>query len=214
MSPSEKHQIIRLCKKHLSTAASYPKPLTSCDFARVSGSSFLSAERQRWSWAWLGVRLRGGCRGERVQAFALNDRAAGGGEDSTIIFLGPSLKSLAQFCSLWRPSPVFLSSFPSSFRLYVQRILFICQIFQHTKHCTTLCTIYQRAESSMEPGFGLELGLVVSLSQIHLYITHCRAIVLTCCLFLFPSMCLLLSIISILMPILRQDVLTQLIYQV
>lgn len=65
---------------------------------------------------------------------------------------------------------------------------------RHTKHCSTPCTIYQRAASSMEPGFGLELGLAVSLSWIHPYITHCTAIFLSSCLLLCLSLCLLLAI--------------------
>lgn len=89
-----------------------------------------------------------------------------------------------------------LSSFPSSFRLYVQRILFICQPFQRTKHCSALCNIYQRAESSMGLGFGLELGLTVFRSVRH--IIHYRELILSSCLVLCLSSCLLLCIISIL----------------
>lgn len=89
-----------------------------------------------------------------------------------------------------------LSSFPSSFRLYVQRILFICQPFQRTKHCSALCNIYQRAKSSMGLGFGLELGLTVFRSVRH--IIHYRGLILSSCLVLCLSSCLLLCIISIL----------------
>lgn len=82
-----------------------------------------------------------------------------------------------------------LSSFPSSFRLYVQRILFICQPFQRTKHCSALCNIYQRAESSMGLGFGLELGLTVfSLSQTHYPLQGTHPLFLSCPVSVFVSL--------------------------
>lgn len=106
---------------------------------------------------------------------------------SLVLFKKKKKKNLAHFTlsSLKIPSRLsfFVSSF-LSFRLYVQRILFLCQLFQHTKHCSTLCTIYQRPESPGEPRFGLDLGLAALPSQMHLYITHCRDTALPSCRFL------------------------------
>lgn len=101
-------------------------------------------------------------------------------EERSDHFPWPVLKSLAQFLHSLKISSLFLSSF----RLYVQRILLICQLFQRTKHCSSLCTIYQRVESSMEPRFGLEPGRAASPSQIHLYMSHCRGVFFPSCLFL------------------------------
>lgn len=74
-----------------------------------------------------------------------------------------------------------ISSLLSFFLPLVCSVAFICQLFQHTKHCSSLCTSYQRARSSRELRFGLKLGLAVSLSQIYLYITHCRGILVHSC---------------------------------
>lgn len=94
-----------------------------------------------------------------VQTLALNDRAAGGGGSMENSDHFPWLFSekLGSVHPLWWSPPFFLSFF----RLYVQSSLFICQLFQRTKHCSALCNISQRSESSAEPRFGLELGLAV-----------------------------------------------------
>lgn len=62
-------------------------------------------------------------------------------EERSDHFPWPVLKSLAQFLHSLKISSLFLSSF----RLYVQRILLICQLFQRTKHCSSL---YQSIKGS------------------------------------------------------------------
>lgn len=111
--------------------------------------------------------------------FALNGKR----RTRVIIFCDRSLKILAQIYTLWSSPPFFLPSFPSSFRSKVQRIVFICQPL--TEHCSTLCSIHQRDESSMEWRSSLDHSLTFPHSCINL----CR--LLSSCLFYcivsFPS---------------------------
>ncbi len=168
---TEKHQIITLHKKNTSLSRSIKPQTTGFLWLR----QFVLLPLPVWEETEIKLRTTRSLPAgklQRFRLFALNDRAGGAGQDArrrAIICPGPSLKSLAWFCTLWRSPPFFLSSF----RSYVQRILFICQLFQHTKHCSTPSTIYQRANHQWNLRFYLELGLAVLLSQTHLYITFC-----------------------------------------
>lgn len=94
-----------------------------------------------------------------------------------------SLKLLARSPALWRRAASFL--FLPSFRLYVWRILFVCQVSQLAARRSAQCTIYQRSESLRELGVWLETGtglfffffsLIFAQSEESIYNSHCRGL--------------------------------------